>query len=67
MWPGIWLESNTISAPGVAAASVSSGFQVTMLRTSSLLNAATISASEVLTMFTSRSLRPCSSSARASR
>ncbi|MOA28974.1 hypothetical protein D3C78_1499570 [compost metagenome] len=65
--PGIWLESNTLETPGVAATSASSGFQVVTALTSSLAKAATRSASEVLITLRSFSLRPARSKPRASR
>ena len=66
--PGICELSNSSVAPGMAATSDSSGFQVTTFWTSSVPeNTETMSASEVLTTLTSFSVRPACSSARASR
>ena len=65
--PGIRLESNTPCASGIASISDNSGFQVTAAVTSADAKAPTMSASEVLTTVTSRSLAPMLASARASR
>jgi len=65
--PGIWLESNTSWLSGVARISLSSGFQVTTAVTSGEDQAATMSASEVLTTVMSFSLKPMLARPRASR
>jgi hypothetical protein len=65
--PGILLESKTSVASGWVFTSISCGFQVTTAVDSAALKAATISASEVLTVFTSFSLMPTEARPRASR
>ena len=56
--PGIWELSNTSLADGFSRMVESNGFQVTVAWTSRVSNAATRSASETLTTFTSRSDMP---------
>ena len=65
--PGIIDESNTGLTSGIAVISARSGFQVTTEVTSSVENAATMSASEVLTTVRSRSVMSADARARASR
>ena len=65
--PGILEESNTSCAALSCSISSTSGFQVATEVTSAECQAATMSASEVLTTVTSRSLMPFLASARASR
>ncbi len=65
--PGILLESNTSCAFGDASTALSCGFQVTTAVLADAPNAATMSASDVLTIFRSRSRIPALVSARTSR
>ncbi|PFW98169.1 hypothetical protein CJ468_06494 [Nocardia farcinica] len=63
--PGIFEESNTSVLPGWALISASIGFQVAAACTLGVEKAAMMSASEVFTTLTSRSLMPALSRARA--
>jgi hypothetical protein len=65
--PGIFELSKTSVAPGIFFTSDSCGFQVTRALVSAAPKAATMSASEVLTVLTSLIFRPAFSRARASR
>ena len=65
--PGILLESNTSEVFGIPMTSASCGFQVTVEVTPGVANAATMSASDVLTTLMSFSASPTLESPRASR
>ena len=56
--PGIFEESNTSCASGADNTALNCGFQVTTAVLAGVAKAPTISASEVFTIFTSRSRKP---------